>query len=105
MAEARTCGRKKITASAWRTEAISDCVRIVTGERRKKIILARLSPKQLPELETHANAELMAMAPELALALVGLVRSGVLSGESHPLVCSCGSCVIRRIANKAGDLL
>jgi hypothetical protein len=57
------------TLGEWRTEAVSDCVRVVVGQGRRKIILARLAPKQLPEAETHANARMMAAAPAMFAAL------------------------------------
>lgn len=47
------------TPGPWRIEAISDCVRIVVGTGRKKIIIAKLNPKQIPESETLANARLI----------------------------------------------
>lgn len=65
----------KHTPGPWTTEAVSDAVRIIArvpsrdGMSRRprgvKIILARLAPPQLPEAETHANARLMAAAPDL----------------------------------------
>ena len=56
----------KWTRGQWSTEAISDAVRVVLRlGGQKKIILARLAPPQLSESETHANAHLMAAAPEL----------------------------------------
>lgn len=52
------------TREPWRVEAVSNAVRIVIGKGRKKVILARLNPPQLPEKETWANARLMVLAPE-----------------------------------------
>lgn len=57
------------TAGEWRTEAVSDAVRVVVGDGRKKVVLARLCPPQLPEQETADNARLMAAAPKLLAAL------------------------------------
>lgn len=62
------------TSGPWRTEAVSDAVRVIVGEGRKKVILARLCPPQIPETETQANATLMAAAPELLVALETLVE-------------------------------
>lgn len=91
------------TSGEWRVEAVSDCVRVVVGNGRKKIILARLSPKQIPESETHANARLMAAAPKLLGALVSLEASGAIGGESHPLnICGCWGCQCRRLIREAG---
>lgn len=59
----------RYTQGEWRTEAVSDAMRVVVGEGRKKIILARLRPPRLPEAETAANAVLMAAAPRLLDAL------------------------------------
>jgi hypothetical protein len=48
------------------------------------------------------NAELMALAPALAAALVFIVGSGALSGADHPIsVCGCTNCCLRRLAAKA----
>ena len=66
----------KFTLGPWRVEAVSDAVRVVVGAGRKKIILARLSPKQIDEAETHANARLMAAAPEMYEALKLLQEFG-----------------------------
>ena len=57
------------TPGPWRTEGISDCVRVVIGKGRQKVILARLAPPQLPEEETWANARIMGAGPELLDAL------------------------------------
>lgn len=57
------------TPGPWRTEGVSDAVRVVIGTGRQKIILARLRPPQLSENETWDNARLMAAAPELHDAL------------------------------------
>lgn len=73
---------EKHTPGDWRTEAVSDAVRVVVGEGRKKIILARLSPRQLPEQETHANARVMAIAPELLEVCTHL--SNIPLTEIHP---------------------
>jgi hypothetical protein len=63
------------TPGPWRTEAVSDAVRVVSGSGRTKIILARCAPPQIPEAETHANARLMAAAPDLYDALDRIVRN------------------------------
>lgn len=60
--------RGECTPGEWRTEAVSDAVRIVVGTSRQKIVLARLNPPQLPERETHANARVMAAAKDLVEA-------------------------------------
>src|SRR5574342_180434 len=62
------------TLSDWRVEGVSDAVRIVTGTGKKKVILARLCPPQIPEDETWANARLMGQAPKLAGAVDALLR-------------------------------
>lgn len=62
------------TAGDWKVEAVSDAVRVVVGEGRKKVILARLAPPQIPENETQANAELMAASPKLKEALEAILR-------------------------------
>lgn len=64
----------KPTSVPWRIEAVSDAVRIVVGNGRKKIILARLSPPQIPEDETWANARLMVSAPELLASLEDMLK-------------------------------
>lgn len=64
----------KPTAAPWRIEAVSDAVRIVVGQGRKKIILARLSPPQIKEDETWANARLMVAAPDLLASLEDMLR-------------------------------
>jgi|ERR1019366_6357189 hypothetical protein len=88
-----------ITKGEWRTEAISDCVRVVVGKGRAKIILARCAPKQLPEAETTCNAKLMALAPQLANAFVAVVNSGLIGGADHPIgMCGCSNCALRRLA-------
>jgi hypothetical protein len=80
-------------------ESVSNAVRIVVEEGRRKVILARLAPKQIPECETQSNAELMSIAPILAQALISIVESGLVSGYDHPLdYCRCGNCVLRRLA-------
>lgn len=62
----------KWTPGPWLVEAVSDAVRVYvklarhSGRGFVKVILARCAPPQLPEDETHANARLMATAPELA---------------------------------------
>lgn len=53
------------TLLPWASECVSDHCRVFVGSGRRKIILARLAPKQLPENETAANGRLMAAAPEL----------------------------------------
>lgn len=53
------------TLGPWRFEAVSDACRVVLGTGRQKIILARLSTKQIPEKEVACNARLMAAAPDL----------------------------------------
>lgn len=65
----------KPTPGPWRIEAVSDAVRIVVGEGRKKIILARLCPPQIPEGETWDNARLMAAAPDLLEALKAITEA------------------------------
>jgi hypothetical protein len=64
----------KPTASPWRIEAVSDAVRIVVGQGRSKIILARLCPTQIKEDETWANARLMVAAPDLFAALQDMMK-------------------------------
>lgn len=59
----------KPTEGEWRTEAVSDAVRIVVGTGKKKIILARLCPPQIPEKETATNARLMAASKRLLSVL------------------------------------
>jgi len=61
------------TSLEWRIEAVSDAVRIVVGQGRGKVILARLCPPQIPEDETWANARLMCAAPDLLAASKGLL--------------------------------
>ncbi len=70
-----TSARKMWTRQTWRTEVVSDAVRIVIGKGRQKIILARFCPKQLPEAETHANATIASAAPELYAALEKAVET------------------------------
>lgn len=53
------------TPGPWDSECVSDHCRVFVGKGRRKIILARLAPKQLPENETAANGRLMAVSPEL----------------------------------------
>lgn len=53
------------TPLPWESECVSDHCRVFVGKGRKRIILARLAPKQLPELETAANGRLMAASPQL----------------------------------------
>lgn len=94
-----------ITKTDWRTEYVSDAVRIVTGEGRSKIILARLNPKQIPETETAANAELMTLSPRLLEALNAIVDAGLLSGYDHPVdLCRCANCVIRRLVRTGNEI-
>lgn len=86
----------KPTEGHWRTEAVSDAVRVVVGEGRKKIILARLCPPQLPELETHANAKLMSAAPELLSLLKEIVADEQLRELMKEPDCNdCGSTLNR----------
>jgi hypothetical protein len=77
----------KHTSGDWRTEAISDCVRVVVGKGRSKIILARCASKQLPEAETHANARLMAAAPAMLLALQRIKDSLSDSQKGYHILC------------------
>lgn len=70
------------TALEWRVEAVSDAVRIVVGQGRKKVILARLCPPQISEHETWANARLMCAAPELLAAAAAAARA--LRGATTP---------------------
>jgi hypothetical protein len=72
------------TPEPWRTEAVSDAVRIVVGTGRRKIILARLNPPRLPEAETHANAKLMAAAPKLLKALKEIAETRPLTIAMSP---------------------
>lgn len=93
------------TPGEWRTESVSDAVRVVVGTGRQKIILARLAPRQIPEMQTHANAKLMALAPRLATTLVSIVEAGILSGHDHPIdICRCGNCSVRRLARTVKEL-
>lgn len=62
------------TTPPWRVEAVSDAVRVVIGEGRKKVILARLCPPQIPENETWANARVMAAGPEMLASIEDLLR-------------------------------
>jgi len=62
------------TSREWRIEAVSDAVRIVVGQGRSKIILARLCPPQISENETWANARLMCAAPLLLKAAENLIK-------------------------------
>jgi hypothetical protein len=64
----------KPTETPWRIEAVSDAVRIVVGQGRSKIILARLSPPQIKEDETWANARLMVAAPDLFASLQDMLK-------------------------------
>lgn len=97
----------KPTAMPWRTEAVSDAVRVVVGQGRKKIILARLCPKQLPEVETAANAKLMAAAPDLLKVLEEIVGDESLQERMMEADCSdCGSTLARAqlaISKAKGD--
>jgi hypothetical protein len=88
----------KPTPPPWRTEAVSDGIRVVVGQGRQKIVLARLSPKQISEHETAANASLMAASQELLVALKGFVDE-----ECHCLtsVQPCVQCVARAAIEKA----
>ena len=67
------------TPGPWNSECVSDYCRVFVGQGRRKIILARLSPRQLPESESAANGRLMAAAPQLlavarrAMALLSLL--------------------------------
>jgi len=70
------------TKGPWQIEAVSDAVRVIVGKGRKKIILARLRPPQLPEEETWENARLMASAPELLESLETLLGQ-------HEARCGC----------------
>lgn len=80
----------KPTSQPWRTEAVSDAVRVVVGQGRKKVILARLCPKQIPEQETAANARLMAGAPALLKVLEEIV--GDESLREHMMEADCSDC-------------
>lgn len=62
------------TSLEWRIEAVSDAVRIVVGQGRNKVILARLCPPQIPEDETWANARLMCGAQKLLKAAARLIE-------------------------------
>jgi hypothetical protein len=53
------------TPGPWESECVSDHCRVFVGAGRRKIILARLAPKQLPENETAVNGRLMAASLEL----------------------------------------
>jgi len=53
------------TPLPWEAECVSDCCRVVVGKGRRKIMLARLAPKQISELETAGNGRLMAASPQL----------------------------------------
>lgn len=66
----------KHSPGPWRTEAVSDAVRVVVGSGRAKVILARCAPPQIPEGETHANARLMAAAPDLLEVARGVLEFG-----------------------------
>jgi len=83
----------KHTPGPWEIQAVSDCVRIVTRvekslpssplrSNRKKVILARLNPPQLAEAETHANALLMATAPELLDALKACLHAAAVNYDA-----------------------
>ena len=50
------------TPFPWDVECVSDCVRIVAGSGRGKIVIARLAPKQLSETETTNNARFILRA-------------------------------------------
>lgn len=71
----------KFTTGPWRYEAVSDACRVVIGQGRQRIILARLAPKQLREAETTANAHLISAAPDLYEALNRMVEAAVLQPE------------------------
>ncbi len=72
-----------MTCGTWRFEAVSDACRVVTGSGRKKVILARLAPKQIPEAETTANAHVMSAAKDLYDALEGALRLLEIDGSRH----------------------
>ena len=82
----------KHTPGPWEIQAVSDTVRIMARIRRHdlhnrkpggvKIILARLSPPQIPEAETHANALLMATAPELLDALKACLHAAAVNYDA-----------------------
>lgn len=71
----------KYTPGPWSVECVSDAIRVFvrltrhSGQGTVKVILARLAPPRLPEAETHANARLMAAAPELLEALKFALQS------------------------------
>lgn len=71
------------TAGEWKIEGVSDAVRIYVGQGRGKIILARLCPPQLPELETWANGQLMRAAPTMLDTLKWLDQIGGLGTTVH----------------------
>lgn len=92
----------KFTAGDWRLEGVSDAVRVVVGTGRAKIILARLCPPQLPELETWANARLMAAAPALLKALEGFYDGECHCDTAQPPPCV--MCLAKAAIDKATQL-
>ena len=75
------------TPGPWDSECVSDHCRVFVGKGRRKIILARLAPKQLPENETAANGRLMAASLELlefGKAAYDLLRHEL--SADHPMI-------------------
>lgn len=92
------------TKGEWRIEAVSDAVRVVTGNGRQKLILARCATKQIPEAETTANARLMAAAPLLLMTLRNILDHGMMGGKSHDItICGCFGCSVRRLVKHADE--
>ncbi len=77
----------KHTSLPWRTEAVSDAVRIVVGTGRSKVIIAKLNPKQLPEKETKANAEFIVRACSCHDELVGIAKFAIHAIRNSSVLC------------------
>jgi hypothetical protein len=98
------------TPGDWRSECVSDCCRVVVGEGRRKIILARLAPRQLSENESAANGRLMATSKKLleALKQAECAACGAIHGdeEMYPGQ-NCAQCREARaaIAEAIGNLV
>lgn len=67
--------RHQATHGVWKTEYVSDAVRVVIGAGRQRIILARANTPQLREQEVAANMEFCAAAAKATPGLLDLVEA------------------------------
>ena len=74
------------TKTPWRTETVSDAVRVVVGEGRAKVILARLCPKQITEEETFQNAKIIVLAVNSHARVVAALEDLL---SRHASQCGC----------------